>query len=77
MNYVIVTVEWCLSKGIIVPESARKSVNGKMVLFHYGYIQPVLTDGDVMDVYVHDSEELRNILNSPEWSESTEKEEMT
>ena len=77
MNYVIVTVEWCLSKGIIVPESARKNINETKVIFHYGYIQPVLTDGDVVDVYEYDSEELWNILNSPEWGGSTEKEEMT
>lgn len=34
MKYVIVTVEWCLQKGIVVPEHARKSVNGSKVILH-------------------------------------------
>ena len=34
MKYVIVTVEWCLQKGIVVPEPARKSVNGSKVILH-------------------------------------------
>ena len=44
MKYVIVTVEWCLQKGIVVPEHARKSVNRSKVILHYDFVSPVLTD---------------------------------
>ena len=67
MKYVIVTVEWCLQKGIVVPEHARKSVNGSKVILHYDFVYPVLTDEDKLTVYEHNSRELGSILNSREW----------
>lgn len=67
MKYVIVTVEWCLQKGIVVPEHARKSVNGSKVILHYDFVYPVLTDEDKLTVYEHNSRELGSILNSSEW----------
>ena len=67
MKYVIVTVEWCLQKGIVVPEHARKSVNGSKVILHYDFVYPVVTDEDKLTVYEHNSRELGSILNSREW----------
>ena len=67
MKYVIVTVEWCLQKGIVVPEHARKSVNGSKVILHYDFVYPVLTDEDKLTVYEHNSRELGSSLNSREW----------
>lgn len=67
MKYVIVTVEWCLQKGIVVPKHARKSVNGSKVILHYDFVSPVLTDEDKLTVYEHNSRELGSILNSREW----------
>lgn len=67
MKYVIVTVEWCLQKGIVVPEHARKSVNGSKVILHYDFVSPVLADEDKLTVYEHNSRELGSILNSREW----------
>lgn len=67
MKYVIVTVEWCLQKGIVVPEHARKSVNGSKVILHYDFVHSVLTDEDKLTVYEHNSRELGSILNSREW----------
>ena len=67
MKYVIVTVEWCLQKGIVVPEHARKSVNGSKVILHYDFVYPVLTGEDKLTVYEHNSRELGSILNSREW----------
>lgn len=67
MKYVIVTVEWCLQKGIVVPEHARKSVSGSKVILHYDFVSPVLTDEDKLTVYEHNSRELGSILNSREW----------
>lgn len=67
MKYVIVTVEWCLQNGIVVPEHARKSVNGSKVILHYDFVHPVLTDEDKLTVYEHNSKELGSVLNSREW----------
>lgn len=75
MRYVIVTEEWCSGHGISVPEHARRSLDGTQVIFHEAFIAPVLTGRDTVQAYEHDSEELREILSSPEWTE-TESEEV-
>lgn len=69
MKYAIVTIEWCLGKGIVVPVHARKSIDGNKVLLHHEFISPVLTDKDVIEVYEHNSQKLSTILNSEEWNE--------
>lgn len=69
MKYAIVTVEWCLGKGIVVPAYARKSIDGNKVILHYDFISPVLTEKDVIEVYEHNSQELNTILNGEEWTE--------
>ena len=72
MKYAIVTVEWCLGKGIAVPTYARKSINGNKVILHYDFISPVLTKEDVIEVYEHSSQELNTILNGEEWTKEDE-----
>lgn len=72
MKYVIVTVEWCLQKGIVVPEHARKSVNGSKVILHYDFVYPVLTDEDKLTVYEHNNRELGSVLNNEEWNKNEE-----
>lgn len=72
MKYVIVTTEWCSSHGILVPESARKSLDGTKVIFHYDFIAPVITEKDSIEVYNHSDNELREILDSEEWTEREE-----
>ena len=72
MKYVIVTVEWCFQKGIVVPEHARKSVNGSKVILHYDFVHPVLTDEDGIAIYEHNDQELSSILNNEEWNKSEE-----
>lgn len=72
MKYVIVTVEWCLQKGIVVPEHARKSVNGSKVILHYDFVSPVLTDEDNIPIYQHNDQEFNSILNSEEWNKNEE-----
>ena len=67
MRYVIVTIKWCLSKGISVPSHARRRIDGKKVVLHYDFIEPVLTDEDDVSVYWHSSPEMSSILNSKEW----------
>lgn len=68
MKYVIVTVEWCLKHGIVIPLQARKSVDGLKVILHEGYVGPVLSGKDDITCYLYDSPELRGILSSPEWT---------
>lgn len=68
MKYVIVTVEWCLGKGISIPSHVRKSVDGTKVILHYDFIEPVLTDDDRLTVYLHNSARLNGILSSEEWT---------
>ena len=70
MRYVIVTTEWCGEHGIAVPEHARKSLDGTQVIFHEDFIAPVLTERGEVKAYGHDSEELRGILSSPEWTDN-------
>lgn len=72
MKYVIVTIEWLIGKGIVIPESARKNNDGTEVILHYGYIIPVLTEQDDIKIYEYDSSELRELLNSEMWSSKEE-----
>lgn len=74
MKYAIVTIEWCLSKGILVPEEARKSIDGTKVILHYDFIAPVITDIDNVIQYQYDSEELNSILTSSDWTTETQEE---
>lgn len=75
MRYVIVTTEWCDGHGVSVPEHARKSLDGTQVIFHEAFLSPVMTERDTVQSYEHDSEELRGILSSPEWTEPETQEE--
>ena len=68
MRYVIVTEDWCLSHGIVVPKEARKSLDGTKVIFHEEMISPILRSGETIKSYLWDSEELHEILNSEEWT---------
>lgn len=68
MEYAIVTIEWCLGKGIVVPSYARRNIKGDKVILHYDFISPVLTEKDVIEVYEHSSQKLSTILNSEEWA---------
>lgn len=69
MRYVIVTVEWCTEHGIIVPEQARRSVDGKKVILHEDFVKPVISDREKGTVasYNYNSEELYAILEGEEW----------
>ena len=69
MKYAIVTVKWCESHGILVPEHARRSLDGSKVIFHYDFIAPVITEKDKIEVYNHNDSSFWKILNSEEWVE--------
>lgn len=68
MKYVITTVDWCKQHNIKLGEETRYSLDGKHVILHYDLIKPVLLGSDVVNTYEHDSTELKDILNSSEWS---------
>lgn len=69
MKYIIVTEEWCANHGISIPSQARRNIKGDKVIFHEGFISPVIKDLSTVDSYEHDSKELNDILNSEEWTE--------
>lgn len=73
MKYVILTIQWCLDRGISIPTHARKSLNGERVILHLDFIDPVLIKEDEIESYEHDSSSLKDILSSEEWSEPDEK----
>lgn len=74
MRYVIVTIEWCLEHGIVVPEHARKNIDGTKVILHEDWLKPILDSENKESVksYLYDSKELNNILDSKEWNEKEE-----
>lgn len=67
MRYVIVTEDWCLSHGIVVPKEARRSLDGTKVVLHEEFINPIIRNSEEIDSYLWDSSELMNILDSSEW----------
>lgn len=69
MNYVIVTIEWCASKGLAVPSNANRSDDGRVIL-HHEFVKPVLTDEDDLKIYTH--EEAAAITGSKEWRSGNE-----
>ena len=68
MEYIIVTKEWCRAHGIALPEAARTSVDGSKVILHKDFVAPVIGAAERVPTYAHYSEELIEILSSPEWS---------
>lgn len=68
MRYIIVTIEWCMEHGIVLPIHARRSVDGTMILLHEDFVAPVLGDEEIPS-YLYDSNELSEILNSEVWTE--------
>lgn len=71
MQYIIVTTQWCADRGISIPAHARKSLDGSQVIFHRDFIAPVIGEDEEVKSYEHDSPELAEILNGPEWMEET------
>lgn len=68
MEYIIVTKEWCRAHGIALPAAARTSVDGSKVILHKDFVAPVIGAAERVPSFPHYSEELSEILLSPEWS---------
>lgn len=70
MNYIIVPIEWCAARGILVAPEERKSIDNSKVVKHAEMLSPFDLTG--MKIYAHDSAELREILASDEWTRPEE-----
>lgn len=72
MNYVIVSVEWCATRGILVTPEERKSLDGTKVILHDNFVRQFLSEdektSDDFRAYAHDDAEFREILASPDWT---------
>lgn len=66
MKYLIVPTIWLLERGINA-ETFRKSLDGTKAIVHKNFLIPVI-NGEVFPEYEFDSMELRNIIESDEWS---------
>lgn len=71
MRYAIVTTEFLIRKGIVVPQEWRRSLDGLKVIVHEQKILPVITAEDDIVIYEFDSPELKALLDSTDWSEYT------
>lgn len=72
MKYTIVTVEWCVARGILITPEMRKSLDGTKVVLHSNFVWQFLseeekTSGD-FKIYSFDDAEFQEILASPEWT---------
>ena len=70
MEYVIVPIEWCVARGILVTPEERKSLDNSKVIKHTNMLSPF--DLSDLTIYAHDSQELRAILSSDEWTRRDE-----
>ena len=71
MRYVIVTVAWCVARGILLTPEMRKSLDGTKVILHDNFVRQFLSEdektSDDFRAYAHDDAEFREILASLEW----------
>ena len=79
MNYVVVTNEWLSEHGIMPLPTMRKSKDGSKIILHEDYFNLIAKrdeEGNLLlegaEVYAHNSEELKTLLNSEEWTCSEE-----
>lgn len=84
MNYVVVTNEWLSKHGIMPLSTMRKSKDGGKILMHEDYLTPYLQQEESEvdtekpngwlppELYPHNSQKLKDLLASEEWSYSEE-----
>ena len=73
MRFCIGELEYFNSLGFDT-EHWRKSVDGTKALVHASFAL-VVCDENKLDIYNHNSSELKEILNSEEWTHKEEKEQ--
>lgn len=78
MKFIVVTNEWMSAHGLIPLPTMRKSKGGSKIILHEDYFNLIAKrdeEGNLIldgaEVYAHNSEELKTLLNSEEltWSE--------
>lgn len=79
MEFIVVTQEWMSAHGIIPLPTMRKSKGGSKIILHEDYFNLIAKrdeEGNLIldgaEVYAHNSEELKTLLNSEEWTWSEE-----
>lgn len=79
MNFIIATQDWMSAHGIIPLPTMRKSKGGSKIILHEDYFNLIAKrdeEGNLIldgaEVYAHNSEELKTLLNSDEWTWSEE-----
>lgn len=79
MKFIVVTIEWMSEHGLTPLSTMRKSKDGSKIILHEDYFNLIakrdeegrlLLEG--VEVYAHNSEELKTLLNSEEWTWSEE-----
>lgn len=66
MNYVIVPIEWCAARGILITPEERKSIDNSKVIKHEEMLSPYDLTG--FTKYAHNDPELLSLLASDEWT---------
>lgn len=79
MKFIVVTNEWMSEHGLTPLPTMRKSKDGSKIILHEDYFNLIAKrdeEGSLLlegaKVYAHNSEELKTLLNSEEWTWSEE-----
>lgn len=79
MKFIVVTNEWMSEHGLTPLPTMRKSKDGSKIILHEDYFNLIAKrdeEGRLLlegaEVYAHNSEELKTLLNSEEWTWSEE-----
>lgn len=79
MKFIVVTNEWMSEHGLTPLPTMRKSKEGSKIILHEDYFNLIAKrdeEGNLIldgaEVYAHNSEELKTLLNSEEWTWSEE-----
>ena len=65
MKYVIVTVEWCAARGILLTPEMRKSLDGSKVVLHANFVGQYLSDEEKSsDSFKSDYGVVAGVLNA-------------
>ena len=74
MKYIILTVQWCKDHNVYLGSSTRYSIDGQKCILPYKTIEVLLREEPTIKVYWHDSKELNDVLNSSEWTQIEDEE---
>ena len=70
MNFAIGRVDYFKEIGFDTSHW-RKSLDGTLAVVHYDLVE-VLADDNQLDVYRHDDEAFKDVMQSAEWTEQEE-----